>query len=173
MKKVYFLNINKMIKHLKYKKQMTRTYENRYGDTFNFKEDDNQDVLWEGNFEYCRIGMPNDYTAAYNAYCNDVKKPMSLEMFKKAVHQWDDETLTYDYPEYITMVKSLKDEIDMVDPSGGPYISRDMSLTSFGFKNYVVENFEKIDTGYKIITKKCQECHQAGDKHKMSCSTQK
>ena len=48
-----------------------KNYKNRYGDVFSFVEDDDYNILWEGNFEYCRFGMPNDYTNAYNAYCND------------------------------------------------------------------------------------------------------
>lgn len=152
---------------------MEKTYKNRYGDIFTYTEDENQDILWQGNFEFCRIGMPNDYTKAYEAYCNDVKEPMSLELFKKAVHEWDDETHTYHYPEYVKMVNSLKEEIDMVDPSGGPYMSRGMSLDSFGFKNYVIKDFKRIDKGYKIITEKCAYCNLAGDKHKMGCQTRK
>jgi hypothetical protein len=150
-----------------------REYKNRYGDVFTFTKDENHDVLWEGNFEFCRIGMPNDYTRAYEAYCNDVYNPMPLEEFKQAVHNYDDETLKYDYPEYIKLVKSLKDEIDMVDPSGGPYLSRGMSLDSFGFEGYHIADFKPIETGMKIITEKCPMCHQAGGVHKMSCSTQK
>lgn len=152
---------------------MKNIYKNRYGDQYTFTEDDDQDILWEGEFKYCRFGMPNDYTRAYEAYCNDVKNPMSLEEFKKAVHEYDDETHSYYYPEYVKMVDSLVNEIDMIDPSGGPYISRGMSLDSFGFKKYVVKDFQRIDTGYKIITEKCEHCHQAGGKHKMSCPTQK
>jgi hypothetical protein len=134
-----------------------REYKNRYGDVFTFTENVDHDVLWEGNFEYCRIGMPNDYTRAYEAYLKDNENNqslMTLTQFKSAVHHYDDETLAYDYPEYIMMVDCLRDEIDMVDPSGGPYITRGMSLGSFGFKDSMVEDFEKIDTGYKIITKK-------------------
>jgi hypothetical protein len=63
--------------------------------------------------------------------------------------------------------------IDMVDPSGGPYLSVGMSMDSLGFEGYKIEDFKKIDTGYKIITEKCPLCHQAGGAHKMSCSTQK
>lgn len=148
-----------------------REYKNRYGDVFTFSEDGNHDVLWEGNFEFCRIGMPNDYKKAYTAYRGDVKKPMPFEEFKKAVHGYDDETQAYDYPEYIKLVESLKNEIEMVDPSGGPYLSRGMSLDNLGFKGYI-KDFEKIDTGYKIITEKCEHCHQPSG-HKMSCPTQK
>lgn len=133
---------------------MKNSYKNRYGDVFTFTEDEDHDILWEGEFKHCRFGMPNDYTRAYEAYCNDVKTPMSLGEFKKAVHEYDDETHTHYFPEYVRMVDSLVNEIDMVDPSGGPYISRGMPLDSFGFKKYVVKDFKRIDTGYKIITEK-------------------
>ncbi len=136
---------------------MEKTYKNRYGDIFTYTEDENQDILWQGNFEYCRIGFPNDYTKAYTAYIDDNCNSdhcMSLELFKKAVHEWDDESNTYHYPKYVNMIDNLKEEIDMVDPSGGPYMSRGMSLKSFGFKNYVVKDFKAIDIGYKIITEK-------------------
>lgn len=152
-----------------------REYKNRYGDVFTFTEDENHDVLWEGNFEFCRIGMPNDYTDAYNAYLKDNEHSqslMTLNQFKDAVHNYDDETLKYDYPQYIKLVKSLDDEIEMVDPSGGPYLSRGMSLDSLGFKGYHIADFKPIETGMKIITEKCPMCHLAGG-HKMSCSTQK
>jgi hypothetical protein len=152
---------------------MKNTYKNRYGDEFTFTRDENHDILWEGDFKYCRFGMPNDYTRAYEAYCNEVETPMPLEEFKKSVHKWDDETLTYDYPEYVKMVDTLTDEIDMIDPSGGPYITRGMPMDSFGFKNYVIKDFKRIDTGYKIVTEKCAYCNQAGGIHKMGCETRK
>jgi hypothetical protein len=134
-----------------------REYKNRYGDVFTFIEDDNHDVLWEGNFEFCRIGMPNDYSRAYEAYLKDNEGKqwlMTLNQFKGAVHNYDDETLKYDYPEYIQKVDCLRDEIDMVDPSGGCYISRGMSLKFLGFEDCIVEDFKRIPTGYKIIIKK-------------------
>jgi hypothetical protein len=71
------------------------------------------------------------------------------------------------------MVDSLAHEIDMVDPSGGPYITRGMSMDSFGFKNYVVKDFKPIGTGIKIITEKCAYCNQAAGIHKMGCETRK
>jgi hypothetical protein len=134
-----------------------REYKNRYGDVFTFTEDDDHNILWQGNFEFCRIGMPNDYTDAYNAYLKDNEHSqslMTLNQFKDAVHNYDDETLKYDYPQYIKLVKSLEDEIDMVDPSGGPYLSRGMSLDSLGFKGYKIVDFKSTGTGIKIITDK-------------------
>jgi hypothetical protein len=71
------------------------------------------------------------------------------------------------------MVDSLVNEIDMIDPSGGPYITRGMPLGSFGFKDYVVKDFKRIDTGYKIITEKCAYCNQPAGIHKMGCETRK
>lgn len=153
-----------------------REYKNRYGDVFTFTEDDDHNILWEGNFQFCRFGMPNDYTRAYEAYLKDnehSKSLMTLTQFKDVVHNYDDETLSYDYPKYIKMVDCLRDEIDMVDPSGGPYLSRGMSMNSFGFEGYKIKDFKKIDTGYKIITEKCPMCHLAGGVHKMGCETRK
>jgi hypothetical protein len=153
-----------------------KEYINRYGDKFTFTENVDHDILWEGNFEFCRFGMPNDYTKAYKEYLKDNSYSdhcMTLEQFKEDVHKYDDETLSYDYPKYITMVESLRDEIDMVDPSGGPYLSVGMSMDSLGFEGYKIEDFKKIDTGYKIIIEKCPLCHQAGGIHKMSCATRK
>jgi hypothetical protein len=153
-----------------------REYKNRYGDVFTFTEDDDHNILWEGNFEFCRIGMPNDYQNAYNAYLKDnegKQSIMTLAQFKDVVHHYDDETLSYDYPKYVKMIDCLRDEIDMVDPSGGPYLTRGMSMDSFGFKGYKIEDLKPIDKGFKIITEKCPLCHQAGGIHKMSCETQK
>jgi len=151
-----------------------QTYKNRYGDEFTFTRDENHDILWEGEFKYCRFGMPNDYTRSYAAYCNGVTEPMPLEEFKTAVHEYDPDIKEYRLGyEYVSMVDTLKDEIDMIDPSGGPYISRGMPMDSFGFKNYVVKDFKRIDTGYKIITEKCAYCNQAAGIHKMGCETRK
>ena len=99
--------------------------------------------------------MPNDYTKAYEEFVkdtDDIENVLGFEEFKKAVHHYDDEKREYTYDKYVRLVKSLVNEIDMVDPSGGPYISVGMPMDSLGFKGYVVEGFERIDTGYKIIT---------------------
>jgi hypothetical protein len=148
------------------------TYKNRYDDVFTFTKDDNEDILWEGNFQYSRFGMPNDYTKAFNAFVADGGK-FSFNEFKESVHDWDYEINDYSYPKYVRMVECLKDEVDMVDPSGGPYITSGMSLGSFGFKGYLVKGFKRINTGYKIVTEKCSGCHKPGAIHKMSCPTQK
>ena len=151
-----------------------QTYKNRYNDTFTFTRDENHDILWEGEFKYCRFGMPNDYTRAYEAYCKDIGDLLTMEEFKKAVHVYDDVRKEYLLGrKYVEMVDSLKNEIEMIDPSGGPYISRGMPLDSFGFTKYVVKDFKRIDTGYKIITEKCAYCNQPAGIHKMGCETRK
>jgi hypothetical protein len=136
---------------------MKRTYKNRYGDIFTFTLQEDGNVLWDGNFKYCRFGMPNDYTKAYNQYVNDnkhVQSLMSFNQFKNVVHEYDDETHQYIYDKYVRMVESIKDKISMIDPSGGPYISVGMPLSSFGFKDLKVKDFETKENGYLIITDK-------------------
>jgi hypothetical protein len=136
---------------------MKNTYKNRYGDIFTFTLQDDGNVLWDGNFKYCRFGMPNDYTKAYNQYVNDnkhVQSLMSFNQFKDVVHEYDDETHQYIYDKYVRMVESIKDKISMIDPSGGPYISVGMPLSSFGFKDLKVKDFETKENGYLIITDK-------------------
>jgi hypothetical protein len=150
-----------------------KTHKNRYGDIFTFVEDDNGDILWEGNFEYGRVGYPNDYTKAYNAYVADGGL-LSLNEFQDGVHEWDEENQRYVLGfKYASMVESLKYKIDMVDPSGGPYISVGMFLDYYGYKDYKVKDIEKIKKGYKLITEKCSGCNKPGAIHKMSCPTQK
>jgi hypothetical protein len=136
---------------------MKTTYKNRYGDEFTFTLQKDGNILWEGNFEYVRIGMPNDYREAYNQYLHDNKHnkdTMSFNEFTKEVHSWDDETHKYIYDKYLKLVKSVPDKISMVDPSGGPYITLGMDLNSFGFKDSAVQDFVKQNNNYLIITKK-------------------
>lgn len=149
-------------------------YKNRYGDIYTFFRDENHDILWEGKFEYCRFGFPNDYTRAYITYLEDrkdVDEVLSLEEFKKDVHEYQGDKFLY--PDYVKMVDSLTNEISMIDPSGGPFISRGMSLDIFGYKDYIVKDFKRIDTGYKIIVEKCPMCHLPGGVHKMGCESRK
>lgn len=35
-------------------------YKNRYGDTFTFTPTEDGNLLWEGNFKYCRVGWNDD-----------------------------------------------------------------------------------------------------------------
>lgn len=135
---------------------MKTTYKNRYGDEFSFSKTEDGNILWEGDFTYCRIGYPNDYSKAYNAYLHDhkhVQNLMSFNQFKNVVHEYDDETHTHIYDKYLKMVESLKDKINMVDPSGGPYLAEGMNLKTLDptFKKMIIKEFQPVDTGYKII----------------------
>jgi hypothetical protein len=132
-------------------------YVNRYGDEFVFEMDENGDIIWTGNFEYVRIGFPNDYTKAFMAYLKDREdvdedEKLTFEEFKHDVHVH--ENGVYLYPEYVRMVESVRDKISMADPSGGPYICVGMPLTDFGFKGLVVKDIKPLDSGYKIIVEK-------------------
>jgi hypothetical protein len=138
---------------------MTTAYKNRYGDIFTFELQEDGNILWSGEFKYCRFGMPNDYTRAYEEYCKDYSHSQSLmplTQFKSAVHEYDDETHQYFYDKYVRMVDSLKDKISMIDPSGGPYISTGMDMGSFdeAFKGMTVDDFKVHKNGYLIIIKK-------------------
>ncbi|TXG86619.1 MAG: hypothetical protein E6R13_00135 [Spirochaetes bacterium] len=135
-------------------KNTKTTYNNRYGDVYTFTVDDDGNVLWEGSFEHHRIAWPNDYTEAYAKYLEDskhIEQPMSLEQFKEVVHQYDDETSKYIYPDYVKLVGSDRSKISMVDPSGGPYIAVGMELRYVDVGNKKVKGFEWVKTGYKIL----------------------
>lgn len=125
---------------------------NRYNDLFSFTIDDSGDVLWEGNFEYCRIAWPNVYDDAYDSYCSDASSDDRLTFgeFKENIHKGEELNA------YRPLVYSDTNSISMVDPSGGPYIEEGMKLNFLGeeFAGKVVKEFKNIETGYKIIIKR-------------------
>jgi hypothetical protein len=126
-------------------------YKNRYNDVYSFTKDDDNNVLWEGDFRWCRMAWPNDYGPAYEQYLKDEPNPMSFEDFQEAVHKEGLE-------KYQALVKSDMTRIHMVDPSGGPYLTEGMHLGKWlgeEFQNLIIDEFKSIDTGFKIITKKC------------------
>jgi hypothetical protein len=126
---------------------MKHEYKNRYGDVFTFTPTEDGNILWEGNFEYHRTGCPNVYDDAYNEYLKDGGE-LSMKEFIKEVHRYDD--TTFEPSEigrgYRELVYSDLDTIDMVDPSGGPYLTRGME-----FQGKVIDRFESVESGYKII----------------------
>lgn len=109
-------------------------YLNRYNDVFTFTKDEENNVLWEGNFRWCRMAWPNDYTEAYNLYSKEEKDPVCLDDFKIKVHNYNTDT----FEKYAKYVTSDRSKICMVDPSGGPYIAEGMNLSILGkeFKRY-------------------------------------
>ena len=124
---------------------------NRYNDLFSFTINDSGDVLWEGNFEYCRIGWPNKYEKAHDAYLRDGGQ-MGIDWFKGAMSNSESE----EFKKYCSMLETDTSKICMVDPSGGPFMHEGHSLKMLGeeFDGKVIDRFEEIETGYKIIIKK-------------------
>jgi hypothetical protein len=128
------------------------TYNNRYGDAFTFELLEDGNIQWAGDFKYIRVSYANDYSKAYSAYCRE-KGSISLSEFKEEVHKfvYDDQgnyvcqsDLMKEYGDLITSDRNI---IDMVDPSGGPYICRGMDI--LGDRKII--NFRRNETGYLII----------------------
>ena len=124
-------------------------YKNRYGDVFTFEQLENGNIQWSGNFKYCRFGMPNDYSKAWEKFKEDYGG-LDYEEFKDAVHTWDEETNSYVFADLLPLVTSKKDVINMVDPSGGPYISEGMDMKLFNLKG-IVKGFIDNKDGYEIV----------------------
>lgn len=138
---------------MKVKSKITKeTMTNRYGDEFVFTLLENGNIRWEGKFNYHRTGYPNDYLPAYKAYTTNGGL-MNLEEFKKEVHRYIyDENDRYVGPcdiarVYGPLVISKTDVINMVDPSGGPYLAEGM-----GIMGKVIKEFKSNESGYLIIT---------------------
>ena len=139
-------------------------YTNRYNDVFTFSKTEDGNILFEGEFKWMRCSWPNVYTEAYNAYCADVDtdERMTPGEFKEAVHKAEyDEDGNYvkmsDISlKYAKLVYSNKNVIDMIDPSGGPYMhsGHDMGMIDESFKGMIVEEFKSTPEGYLIIIKK-------------------
>lgn len=131
-------------------------YKNRYGDVYTFEKTDDGHVLMKGSFKYCRTGRPNDYTKAYNEYVKDHKGQddvMSFNDFKKNVHNYDEDAGRYVHEKYVMLVESKRDVIDMLDPSGGPYMCEGMDMKSIGksMSGMIIKEFKKHPEGIKIL----------------------
>ena len=131
---------------------------NRYGDKFTFTPQEDGTILWEGNFEYCRVGWPNDYTKAFFEYTRDTGGGISLEQFRELVHAYDDEKETFvlEDKKYRELITSNTAIINMVDPSGGPFLISDMAVESISeeLTGLEIDRFESVESGWKIILKK-------------------
>ena len=123
------------------------TYKNRYGDIYTFTPTSDGNILWEGSFSYTRFAWPNDYTAAYNTYLEQ-GGTMPLNEFKKKVHEWDEEKKEYVMGrDLVKLIKSDLSKIDMVDPSGGPYIG-----TGMEWMGKIVVGIKPQESGYLLVT---------------------
>lgn len=125
------------------------TMTNRYGDSFVFTLLEDGNIQWEGKFEYIRVGWPNDYTQAFFEYVRDTGGGINLEQFKELVHEYDDEKETYVIDrKYRELITSRTGVINMVDPSGGPYLKEGMEIMG-----KTIKEFKSNKEGYLIITK--------------------
>lgn len=133
-------------------------YINRYGDAYQFDTMPNGNIKWTGKFEWCRYGWPNVYDTAYAQYVADGGTDSEL-VFKTRVHEWDDQASTWTEfaKKYMHLVYSDTQSIDMVDPSGGPYIEAgtDMGCFNEAFKGKQVTGFIPLqgESGYEIVVK--------------------
>lgn len=126
-------------------------FTNRYGDVFTFTPQEDGTYLWEGNFEYCRVGYPNNYNEAFTQYIID-KGTLTLKEFKEKVHEYDSDKGKWKYrylDKYRKLIVPDTTKLDMVDPSGGPYIAVGME-----FLGGIVTSIEKFKTGYKLTIDK-------------------
>jgi hypothetical protein len=125
------------------------TMTNRYGDSFVFTLLEDGNIQWEGKFEYIRVGFPNDYTQAFFEYVRDTGGGINLEQFKELVHEYDDEKETYVIDrKYRELITSRTGVINMVDPSGGPFLKEGMKIMG-----KTIKEFKPNKEGYLIITK--------------------
>jgi hypothetical protein len=131
------------------KSKLTKeTITNRYGDSFVFTLLEDGNIQWEGNFEYCRFGWPNDYTQAFFEYIRDTGGGINLEQFKELVHAYDEEKEEYVVDrKYRELITSKTGVINMVDPSGGPYLKKGMEIMG-----KTIKEFKSNKEGYLIIT---------------------
>ena len=128
---------------------MVTKYTNRYGEEYSFTAQEDGSILWEGNFKYCRFGMPNDYSKAWEKFQEDYGG-LSYEAFVESVHAYDEEKRQYVFADLVPLITSMKDKIDMVDPSGGPYITVGMDMKMFGHKG-TVKDITWSKEGYRLI----------------------
>jgi hypothetical protein len=121
-------------------------YHNRYRDEITFEHIDDEVIMKGGN--WFRFGLENDYSKAYHQYVMD-GGAAEMEEFNKLVHEYDKELLQYTElaKTYQPLVFS-SDEISMVDPSGGPYISLGNNLKEFWpkgkYQDLIVESIKFV-----------------------------
>lgn len=102
---------------------MKKEYINRYGDHIWFEKIDEHTVEMTGYAEHwLRIGYANDWSEAYEVYCIGNENPMNFVDF---VHEMETNYSVNEHPLrfYRKYCKTDLENLNMVDPSGGPYIA--------------------------------------------------
>jgi len=138
-------------------------YTNRYNDVFTFSKTEDGNILFEGEFKWMRCSWPNVYDDAYNAYLadTDTDAQMSMGEFKKEVHEavYDEDGkykhMSETSQKYAKLIYSNKNVVDMIDPSGGPYMhaGHDMGMIDKSFKGMIIKEFKSVPEGYLIKIK--------------------
>ena len=140
---------------------MKAVYHNRYNDKITF-DHKGKTVTMTGYSPFFRYGWPNKYDKAYSRYLAsayiDAKleydQMLTQEEFEKALYVDKDETGWHNnalYKLFGKYIYSDKDTIDMVDPSGGPYLTRGANLKQFFGRDYQDLIIESIEIKKKSI----------------------
>ncbi len=127
------------------------TYSNRYKDQIRFEFIGEKTIKVTGYSPYYRMGWPNVYDKAYEAYVAD-HGPIDLEEFKKIVHDYKNESMR----PYSQLIYSDQNTIDMWDPSGGPYLSAGHDMREFFYKfkfpdPLIIKEFKTGNNDYVLI----------------------
>ena len=140
---------------------MKAIYHNRYNDKITF-DHKGKTVTMSGYSPYFRYSWPNKYDKAYSRYLASAYIDANLkdnqilteEEFEKALYFDKDETGWHNnalYKLFGQYIYSDKDTIDMVDPSGGPYLTVGTNLKEFFGRDYQDLIIESIKIGKNNI----------------------
>lgn len=128
----------------------TAIYKNRYNDEIKFTQISDNQILMEGG-EFYRYGYGNNYLSAYLQYCEDRNAPIDIKTFVDKLFEYDAETgYNPEFKPYQSLVKSTNN-INMVDPSGGPYLTVGTDMEQFGLKG-VIRKFQINESNKIVIT---------------------
>lgn len=142
---------------------MKATYYNRYRTEITFEHTKNQVVMsGKGITSFMRYGFPNVYDKAYEKYVEsaviDAKlegnQILTEEEFKEILFVTKDEDVSESNALLKMFGKYIYSDtktIDMIDPSGGPYITRGSNLKYF-FEDGIDRIVEKIKIDEDRIT---------------------
>jgi hypothetical protein len=122
------------------------TRRNRYGTIFTFTELKDGNIQWSGDFSFSRNGFANDYNKAW-AYFKKEYSGLDYDAFVEEVHRYDRVRDEYIFPDVIPLIETDYDVINMVDPSGGPYM-----VIGSVILDRTIAGFKKNKEGYLIIT---------------------
>ena len=128
---------------------MFMKYKNRYGNVFTFTQLESGNIQWSGDFKYGRVGMPNDYSKAWEVFQKEYGG-LDYEEFISSVHTYDEVKEEYVFKDLLPLITTNKNVINMVDPSGGPFINEGTDMNIFGLKG-IVKEFIWQEGGYEII----------------------